>query len=274
MRPFLSVIILLDILGSQALATTDPLDVQALGDLYKSLNKPPLRGWKLHGGDPCREFWDGISCRGSSIIRIKLPRYDLTGNLGSQLSNLHSLIVLDLSFNNIGGEIPRLPSSLAYLKLDHNKFSGPIANAFTGLHDLELLDLSFNNIEGEVPRLSSSVISLHLTNNSLTGDLPNSFGSLKNLTRLFLRNNKFSGSLDCLVGLPLAVLDIRGNDFDEVPEEVRSLWNHEIPQKVQSTLESWRKVFNITLSWNEDNGFWYRDNDRYLRAAPLHLDIK
>ncbi|XVF22148.1 hypothetical protein REPUB_Repub12eG0148700 [Reevesia pubescens] len=297
MRLFLIVIILLAILGSQALATTDPLDVQAIGDLYKSLNKPPLRGWKLHGGDPCTEFWDGISCRGSSIIRIKLPGYDLTGNLGSQLSNFLSLAILDLSFNNIGGEIPILPLSLEYLKLNHNNFSGSLTNVFTGLDNLGLLDVSYNNIEGEIPRLPSSLGYLRLnhnnfsgplanvftgldnlelldlTNNSLTGDLPSSFGSLKNLSRLILQNNKLSGSLDCLVGLPLAVLDIRGNDFDEVPEEIRYLRNNEIPQEVQSELELWRKAFNITLSWKEDIGFWYRDNDRYVRASPFDINL-
>ncbi|CAI0402870.1 unnamed protein product [Linum tenue] len=59
------------ILASRVRATTDPPDVLALEDQYRALNNPPqLKRWRLDGGDPCGESWMGVSCSGSSVIRL------------------------------------------------------------------------------------------------------------------------------------------------------------------------------------------------------------
>ncbi|CAA0812709.1 Protein STRUBBELIG-RECEPTOR FAMILY 2 [Striga hermonthica] len=179
-------------------AITDGLEVQALQDMYRSLNRPTkLEHWKSEGGDPCGETWLGIECSGSSITHMNLHGLGLTGNLEVQLSNLISLKNLDLSANNIEGSIPySLPPNLTNLNLAENKFSqsfpysldkmkilqhlnlshnllaGPLGDVFNGLQDLKLMDLSFNNF---------------------SGDLPTSFESLTNLTQLNIEDNHFSG---------------------------------------------------------------------------------
>uniref|UniRef100_A0A251UMW3 Putative STRUBBELIG-receptor family 2 n=1 Tax=Helianthus annuus TaxID=4232 RepID=A0A251UMW3_HELAN len=145
--------------------------VKALQDLYSSFNSPPqLKGWKSSGGDPCQESWTGVTCSGSSIIQM------------------------DVSNNNIYGEIPySLPSNLTHLNLSHNFLSGPIGNVFTGLSLLEEMDLSYNQF---------------------IGDLPSSFGTLRGLSKLsvFLQHNEFTGSVIYLAGLQLTDL-FGGNMF-------------------------------------------------------------
>ncbi|CAH2073798.1 unnamed protein product [Thlaspi arvense] len=207
---------------------TDPLEVSALQDLYKSLNNPQqLKGWKLEGGDPCGEVWMGVSCSGSSIVDLQLRELKLLGSLGNQLQHLHNLKNLDVSFNNLEGEIPfglppnathinmaynnltqslpfslPLMTSLLSLNLSHNSLSGPLGNVFSGLHIKEM-DLSFNN---------------------LTGDLPSSFGSLVNLTSLYLQNNRFTGSIIYLTDLPLTDLNIEDNEFSGIiPSHFQSI---------------------------------------------------
>ncbi|KAK6124625.1 hypothetical protein DH2020_041628 [Rehmannia glutinosa] len=59
------------IMALQSWAITDESEVQALQDLYRSLNSPmQLEHWKLEGGDPCEETWIGVHCSGSSIINL------------------------------------------------------------------------------------------------------------------------------------------------------------------------------------------------------------
>ncbi|CAI0406706.1 unnamed protein product [Linum tenue] len=218
---FCLVIALWMILAARVWAITDPPDVLALEDQYRALNSPPqLKRWRLDGGDPCGESWMGVSCSGSSVIRLKLEGLNLSGYMGSLLHLLRGLRQLDLSYNNITGEIPyslppnvthlnlacnslehNIPQSLPNVKLlrnlnlSHNMLSGPIGNVFAGLQSLKEMDLSYN---------------------SFTGDLPSSFGSLTNLTRLFLQKNQFTGSVVYLADLPLSDLNIQSNNFSGV----------------------------------------------------------
>ncbi|PQM39859.1 protein STRUBBELIG-RECEPTOR FAMILY 2 [Prunus yedoensis var. nudiflora] len=226
-----AVILISAILVSEAGAFTDPRDVTALQDLYRALNHPPqLKGWRSDGGDPCGESWGGVSCSGSSVIYLKLHGLSLSGYLTGELYNFFNLKQLDVSSNNIVGEIPyvlppnathinmacnymtqniphSLPTmkSLRHLNLSHNLLSGPIGNVFTGLQNLRELDLSYNNF---------------------TGDLPSSFGSLTNLTGLYLQNNKFTGSVAYLAELPLTDMNIQDNYFSGIiPNHFQSIPN-------------------------------------------------
>ncbi|XP_014628610.1 protein STRUBBELIG-RECEPTOR FAMILY 2 [Glycine max] len=192
-------------LVSRCFAFTDPPDVTALQDLYRALNSPPvLNGW--NGNDPCEESWTGVACSGSSIIHLKIRGLNLTGYLGGLLNNLQNLKQLDVSSNNIMGEIPlALPPNATHMNLSHNFLDGPIGNVFTGLDDLKEMDLSYNNF---------------------TGDLPSSFGTLTGLNRLFLQNNRFTGSVTYLAELPLIDLNIQDNLFSGIlPQPFQSIPN-------------------------------------------------
>lgn len=85
---------------------------------------------------------------------------------------------LDLSLNNLSGEIPyelgKL-SSIHALNLSHNWLTGSIPKSFSNLAQLESLDLSYNNLSGEIP---SELIGLNflavfsVAYNNLTGRTP------------------------------------------------------------------------------------------------------
>ncbi|KAL5741806.1 hypothetical protein ACOSP7_028538 [Xanthoceras sorbifolium] len=228
---YFTVIVFSAILALQALASTDPLDVTALQDLYKALNNPSqLNRWKSEGGDPCGQSWSGVSCSGSSVIYLKLHGLDLSGHLGGQLHNLLKLKHLDVSSNNIQGEIPNdLPPDVAHINIACNKLSQNIPHSLSTLKHLRQLNLSHNSLSGPIGNVFTDLQNLKeldLSYNTFTGDLPSSFGSLTNLTRLFLQRNKFTGSVIYLANLPLIDLNIVDNDFSGViPKEFQSIPN-------------------------------------------------
>ncbi|KAL6987047.1 non-specific serine,threonine protein kinase [Sarracenia purpurea var. burkii] len=227
----LAVIAFLAVLVLEASAHTDYNDVMALQDLYTALHSPPqLKGWKLSGGDPCNESWTGVLCSGSSVIHIKLDGLELAGNLGFQLSNLHSLKQLDVSSNSIQGEIPySLPLNATHINLACNNFSANIPSTLTSMRNLRHLNLSHNSLSGPIGNVFDGLLNLKemdLSYNNFTGDLPTSFGSLTNLNRLFLQNNGFTGSVILLAGLPLSDLNIRDNHFSGIlPNQFRYINN-------------------------------------------------
>ncbi|KAL3632430.1 hypothetical protein CASFOL_025414 [Castilleja foliolosa] len=219
------------IMGLQAWAITDELEVQALQDLYRSLNSPmQLKHWKSEGGDPCGEPWAGVQCIESSIMNLKLHGLGLNGNLGSQLSNLKSLKHLDLSSNNIGGSIPYgLPPNLTNLNIAENRFTQSLSFSFENLKHLRHLNLSHNILTGPLGDVFNGLENLKLLDlsfNNFTGDLPTSFESLTNLTGLFLQNNQFTGSVIFLANLSLSTLNIEDNHFSGViPEHFQTIHN-------------------------------------------------
>ncbi|KAH1060858.1 hypothetical protein GYH30_004363 [Glycine max] len=211
-------------LVSRCFAFTDPPDVTALQDLYRALNSPPvLNGW--NGNDPCEESWTGVACSGSSIIHLKIRGLNLTGYLGGLLNNLQNLKQLDVSSNNIMGEIPlALPPNATHINMACNFLDQNIPHTLSTMKKLRHLDLSYNNF---------------------TGDLPSSFGTLTGLNRLtfviygrvglicsmllicrFLQNNRFTGSVTYLAELPLIDLNIQDNLFSGIlPQPFQSIPN-------------------------------------------------
>ncbi|KAK8685668.1 hypothetical protein V6N13_041667 [Hibiscus sabdariffa] len=194
---YFTVVVFSATLFPESKATTDKLDVIALNGLFKALNtSSQLKGWKLDGGDPCGDVWTGVACSGSSVTHLKIPQLNLSGYLG-QLDNLHNLRHLDVSSNNIEGEIPYgLPPNVTHV------FHASVDFKLKCYHDRDL------------------------SNNEFTGDLPKSFGSMTNLTELFLENNNFTGSVLYLAELPLNYLNLEGNHFSgRIPRQFQSIQN-------------------------------------------------
>ncbi|XP_008383284.4 receptor-like protein EIX2 [Malus domestica] len=85
---------------------------------------------------------------------------------------------VDLSSNNLQGEIPEEVSSLielGTLNLSMNQLSGKIPSKIGNLRLLENLDLSLNHLSGHIPQSLSSLTflsHLNLSYNNLTGRIP------------------------------------------------------------------------------------------------------
>ncbi|KAG0529027.1 hypothetical protein BDA96_05G063000 [Sorghum bicolor] len=88
------------------------------------------------------------------------------------------MVNIDLSCNNLSGEIPQGITALVALRslnLSWNHLSMRIPNNIGGLRALESLDLSHNELSGEIPSSISaltSLSSLNLSYNNLSGRVP------------------------------------------------------------------------------------------------------
>ncbi|CAL9762603.1 unnamed protein product [Musa acuminata subsp. burmannicoides] len=91
---------------------------------------------------------------------------------------LYLVNIIDLSNNNLTGEIPIEIGSLSMLQtlnLSRNSFVGQIPAAIGAMKSLETLDLSFNKLSGVIPQSFSALNSLNhlnLSYNNLSGAIP------------------------------------------------------------------------------------------------------
>ncbi|GJM93984.1 hypothetical protein PR202_ga10591 [Eleusine coracana subsp. coracana] len=122
-----------------------------------------------------------------------LQKYDdslevvIKGQYLAYTSNIIYMVGLDLSHNNLVGEIPDEITSLVGLRslnISHNQLSGKIPEQINLLRSLESLDLSWNELSGEIPPSLSDITTLSkldLSYNYLSGRIP-SGNQLQTLT--------------------------------------------------------------------------------------------
>ncbi|KAK0594774.1 hypothetical protein LWI29_000398 [Acer saccharum] len=210
---------------------TDPSDANALQVMYSSLNSPgQLNGWTANGNDPCGQSWKGVTCSGQRVTELKLPNLGLSGTLGSAyaLPSLIALTNLDLSNNNLGGDIPyNLPPNLERLNFANNRFTGNVPYSISQMAPLKYLNITHNQLQGQLSDMFgklSSLSTLDLSFNTLTGDLPESFSSLSSITSMNLQNNQFTGTINVLANLPLDNLNVGNNRFTGwIPEQLKNI---------------------------------------------------
>ena len=137
-----------------------------------------------------------ISC--NLMEDAPLPRISKTGHV---TRNNISLVILDLSYNMLDGQIPTEIFTMQYLlslNLENNNLMGSLPRELGGMASLVRLDLSHNMLEGNIPSsLSALSLSwLDLSNNRFSGPIPEQ-GSLVTFPEYAFENN--SG----LCGIPL-----------------------------------------------------------------------
>lgn len=117
-------------------------------------------------------------------------------------SILNLVTCLDLSSNNLSGEIPEQLASLerlGYMNLSNNHLSGSIPANIGDLQWMESLDLSRNQLSGKIPPSISKLhflSDLDVSNNNLSGEIPRST-QLQSMDNSSFINNQ-------LCGLPLS----------------------------------------------------------------------
>ncbi|CAN6451242.1 unnamed protein product [Victoria cruziana] len=211
-------------------SSTDQPDVFALNTWYTVLGSPSqLTGWSLSGGDPCGQSWTGIICSGSAVTEIKLSGVGLSGSLGYSLDGLKSVIYLDLSNNNLTGQIPyQLPPNCQQINLAGNGFTGDFQYSISLMTNLTYINLGHNQLQniGDFFGKLSKLTELDLSFNNFSGNLPPTFSSLSSLNTLYLQNNEFTGSLDALTYLPLLNLNVANNHFSgAIPPQLLNVKN-------------------------------------------------
>ncbi|KAL5567838.1 hypothetical protein UlMin_024413 [Ulmus minor] len=181
-------------------------------------------------------------------IYLLISNNSFSGSISSLCaSRLSQLLALDLSNNNLSGELPncwmqfdqlnflnlannhfsgKLPASLGNLSntdlvldLGNNSFSGSILPIWNIFPKIQILNLRKNNFSGEMPSVSScdSLLFLDLGNNKISGRIPECIGRQypPTLEILVLQSNEFYGSIpSSLCNLQaLRVLDLSRNNI-------------------------------------------------------------
>ncbi|XP_047047656.1 probable LRR receptor-like serine/threonine-protein kinase At1g56140 [Lolium rigidum] len=107
----------------------------------------------------------------TSLITLVLRNCRISDKLVSlDFSNFTRLGLLDLSFNNITGQIPQTLfnlSSLSFLFLGNNSLSGTLPSSIGSL--LKNLDFSYNQLSGSIPSWAKNS-QLNLVSNNFTAD--------------------------------------------------------------------------------------------------------
>ncbi|GLT59099.1 hypothetical protein SLA2020_319380 [Shorea laevis] len=137
----------------------------------------------------------------SSLEQLSLRDCSLQGNFPSQVFQLPSLQLLDLSRNyNLGGNLPESNRSsfLEYLNLANTSFSGELPHSIGNLKLLEELNLDSYQFCGSIPQSLANLTKityLDFDSNLLQGQIPDVFGKMRKLTDLSFDENNFGGKI-------------------------------------------------------------------------------
>lgn len=125
---------------------------------------------------------------------LDLSCNNLQGNIHLRDGNLKQLVKLNLSSNRFSGEIPDAlgqSQNLVAIQLDQNILTGEIPLYFSNLKCLNVLNLSHNNLSGTIPTALSYLqllSKLDLSHNHLQGEIPRN-GIFGNATAVSLDGN-------------------------------------------------------------------------------------
>jgi Leucine-rich repeat (LRR) protein len=153
------------------------------------------KNWSA-SGDKC-EF-AGVMCKGGRVENLNLRYSQLWCAIPDSISQLSSLARLDLSYNSLFGQVPKLPANLSHVSLGHNINISGTFPTISANEALLSVDFALNRISGTLPDSLGNMqqmLGLLLTNNSLTGSIPASMGNMHSLFWLDLQNNQLSGSV-------------------------------------------------------------------------------
>ncbi|XP_048610902.1 receptor like protein 27-like isoform X1 [Brassica napus] len=159
------------------------------------------------------------------------------GSIPIAICNQSMLALLDLSYNNFTGSIPRclsnLQNSLIVVNLRKNNLEGSLPdNCYDGAL-LRTLDVGFNQLTGKLPRSllnCSSLKFLSVDNNNIKDTFPFWLKGLPNLQAFTLRSNRFYGPISPPGKGPLAfpelrILEIADNKFTgSLPQDYFVNW--------------------------------------------------
>ncbi|KAM7499937.1 hypothetical protein LguiA_024351 [Lonicera macranthoides] len=169
----------------------------------------------------------------NSLVHIDMSVNPLRGSIPEAFGSMVSLENLYLGDCELDGELPNSLKNLSRLKsldLSLNDLSGQVYEFFqtwaaNGKNSLEILDLSFNQLSGLLPDITKlpSLRQLKLAYNHLNGSFPETFCQISRLVCLDLSHNQMTGSLPDPTLFPsLIELYLDNNHFDTISKDYLS----------------------------------------------------
>ena len=146
--------------------------------------------------------WYGVETDAwGHVTALRLSHNNLSGTISEKISKLTGLQHLDLSWNDLGGEIKDLDffsnlTELETINLSRNHFSGELwPPNWSKLNRLKMLNLSFNQIKAVIFPIrwwscmieDGRMVDLILNGNYLYGDIPKSIQDHPDWNRLALQ---------------------------------------------------------------------------------------
>ncbi|XP_042942929.1 receptor-like protein 6 [Carya illinoinensis] len=213
----------------------------------------------------------------SGLAPCKLKRFP------DFLRNQSKLSILDLSDNQIHGDIPNwiwIPS-LLFLNLSHNYFvtlQGPLTNVSW----LKMLYLQSNQLQGPLPVFTINAFVLDFSRNNFSSIPANIGNILGNIDFLYLSSNKFNRSIPaslCNI-LELRVLDMSYNSlsgiiphclFEMVNVAVLNLEGNNLSGKISDTCPGNCSLHTLTLNGNQLEGGLPKSLDNCQSLQVLDL---
>lgn len=175
----------------------------------------------------------------TDLIRLDVSNNQFKGAVPRQLFNLSSLVVVDMSLNNMTLELPSEeyfsslngpPSNLEFLSLHSNTIMGTIPAGIGRLKNLTMLDLSINEFTGDIPSEIGQLEELNilfLGNNKFDeAPMPEWIRNMTHLTELMLQGSSLSETIPEWLGelKDLTFLDLGGNNLaDMIPQSLGNL---------------------------------------------------
>ncbi|KAL1348080.1 hypothetical protein AAHE18_07G053300 [Arachis hypogaea] len=114
-----------------------------------------------------------------------------SNSLGGQ-----SMYLIDLSFNQLQGDLPIPPNGINYFSVSNNNFTGGISSTICNASSLNMLILSHNNLTGKIPQCLGSFPSLQVLDfqiNNFYGSLPENFSKSNDFATIKLSGNHLEG---------------------------------------------------------------------------------
>ncbi|KAI3771179.1 hypothetical protein L6452_02338 [Arctium lappa] len=187
------------------------------------------------------------------------------------LKNQSSLSHLDLSDNNIGGEIPSwiwgsYNGGLLYMNISHNQVVG-LQTPYVFPKHLSIIDLHSNWLGGVIPRPPPFVTYIDYSENLFSSSIPTNIGHNLTLAIFFsVSRNSLTGRIPQTIcnASYLKVLDLSHNGFrGRIPEcvfkfggdlGVLKLGNNNLDGLIEGTFTSNCSLSVLDLHWNSLEG--------------------
>uniref|UniRef100_A0A0D9YST4 non-specific serine/threonine protein kinase n=1 Tax=Oryza glumipatula TaxID=40148 RepID=A0A0D9YST4_9ORYZ len=218
--------------------------------------------------------WEGIICDvDGAVTEILLASRGLEGRISSSLSELTSLSRLNLSYNSLSGGLPPeliFSGSIVVLDVSFNCLGGELQEVDSSSSDwpLQVLNISSNLFTGAFPSTTwekmSNLVAINASNNSFTGHIPSSFCiSSLSFAALDLCYNQFSGEIPAGIGKCSALRMLKAghnNITGALPDDLfhaTSLEYLSFPNNgLQGTIKLVIKLSNLASSRNWRSFAW------------------
>ncbi|KAI4980096.1 hypothetical protein ZWY2020_016849 [Hordeum vulgare] len=265
--------------------------------------------WRRNSTDCC--VWEGIACGAdgsvtdvslaskglegrvspslgnlAGLLRVNLSDNSLSGGLPLELVSSDSIVVLDVSFNRLGGDMQELPSStparpLQVLNISSNLFTGGFPSTWKVMNNL-VAHASNNSFTGQVPShfcSSSSLLAVvELCYNQFTGSIPPGLGNCSMLRVLKAGHNNLRGTLpnELFDASLLEYLSLPDNDLNGELDGVQiiklrnlanlNLGGNNFSGKIPDSIGQLRKLEELHLDHNNMSG-----NNKFTGVIPEEI---